>query len=169
GWFYINSTDIEKLLINFYFPKGLFWTRTDGKDADGEIKYEIEYQQLINNSPIGSIYRKSQATDGIFKSTFGISENILLPTSFAERVRVRVRKTSQNTYARSAVYDEIKLKSVYACSHLKKLVYPDVTLVRSQTVATDGALSVKERQWNCIGTQKLYSYASGERSLSKQP
>lgn len=169
GWFYISSTDIEKLLINFYFPKGLFGTRTDGKDADGEIKYEIEYQQLINNSPIGSIYRKSGAKYGLFKSTFGISESILLPTSFAEGVRVRVRKTSQNTYARSAVYDEIKLKSVYACSHLKKLVYPDVTLVRSQTVATDGALSVKERQWNCIGTQKLYSYASGARSLSKQP
>lgn len=169
GWFYINSTDIERLIFNFYFPKGLFGTRTDGKDADGEIKYEIEYQQLINNSPIGSIYRKSGAKYGLFKSTFGISEDILLPTSFAEGVRVRVRKTSQNTYARSAVYDEIKLKSVYACSHLKKLIYPDVTLVRSRTVATDGALSVKERQWNCIGTQKLYSYASGARSLSKQP
>lgn len=169
GWFYINSTDIEKLIFNLYFPKGLFGTRTDGKDADGEIKYDIEYQELINNSPSGPTYRKSGEKYGLFKSTFGLSESIELPISFTEGVRVRVRKTSQNTYARSAVYDEIKLKSVYACSYLKKLVYPDVTLVRSQTVATDGALSVKERQWNCIGTQKLYSYASGERSLSKQP
>ncbi|MEK5757080.1 hypothetical protein, partial [Acinetobacter variabilis] len=34
---------------------------------------------------------------------------------------------------------------------------------------TDGALSVEERQWNCIATQKLYTYASGAQSLSKQP
>lgn len=169
GWFYINSKDIEKLLINFYFPKGLFSVRTDGKNAEMHASYDIEYQELEGNTPIGPVLKLNGYLLRQQQSTFGLSESIELPVSFTEGVRVRVRKTSQNTYARSAVYDEIKLKSVYACSYLKKLVYPDVTLVRSQTVATDGALSVKERQWNCIGTQKLYSYASGARSISKQP
>lgn len=169
GWFYINSKDIEKLLINFYFPKGLFSVRTDGKNAEMHASYDIEYQELEGNTPIGPVLKLNGYLLRQQQSTFGLSESIELPVSFAEGVRVRVRKTSQNTYARSAVYDEIKLKSVYACSYLEKLVYSDVTLVRSQTVATDGALSVKERQWNCIGTQKLYSYASGARSLNKQP
>ncbi len=169
GWFYINSADIEKLIFNFYFPKGLFSVRTDGKNAEMHASYDIEYQELEGNAPVGPVLQLDGSLVRQQQSTFGISESIELPISFAEGVRVRVRKTSQNTRPRSAVYDELKLKSVYACSYLKKLAYPDVTLVRSQTVATDGALSVKERQWNCIGTQKLYSYASGERSLSKQP
>lgn len=169
GWFYINSADIEKLIFNFYFPKGLFSVRTDGKNAEMHASYDIEYQELEGNTPVGPILQLDGYLLRQQQSTFGLSESIELPVSFAEGVRVRVRKTSQNTHARSAVYDELKLKSVYACSYLKKLGYPDVTLVRSQTVATDGALSVKERQWNCIGTQKLYSYASGGRSLSKQP
>src|SRR5690606_1078604 len=169
GWFYINSTDIEKLIFNFYFPKGLFSVRTDGKNAEMHTSYDIEYQELEGNSPVGPVLQLDGYLLRQQQSTFGLSEGIDLPIPFAEGVRVRVRKTSQNTYARSAVYDEIKLKSVYACSYLKKLVYPDVTLVRSETVATDGALSVKERQWHCIALQKLYSYASGERSLSKQP
>lgn len=169
GWFYINSGDIEKLIFNFYFPKGLFSVRTDGKNAEMHASYDIEYQELEGNTPVGPILRLDGYLLRQQQSTFGLSESIELPASFAEGVRVRVRKTSQNTHARSAVYDELKLKSVYACSYLKKLVYPKVTMVRSETVATDGALSVKERQWNCIATQKLYSYASGERSLSKQP
>lgn len=169
GWFYINSADIEKLIFNFYFPKGLFSVRTDGKNAGMHASYDIEYQELEGNTPVGPVLQVDGYLIRQQQSAFGLSEGIDLPIPFAEGVRVRVRKTSQNTYPRSAVYDEIKLKSVYACSHLKKLIYPDVTLVRSRTVATDGALSVKERQWNCIGTRKLYSYASGERSLSKQP
>ncbi|RVT36921.1 hypothetical protein ENC20_04355 [Acinetobacter indicus] len=169
GWFYINSADIEKLIFNFYFPKGLFSVRTDGKNAGMHASYDIEYQELEGSTPVGPVLQLDGYLIRQQQSTFGLSEGVDLPIPFAEGVRVRVRKTSQNTYPRSAVYDEIKLKSVYACSYLKKLVYPDVTLVRSRTVATDGALSVKERQWNCIGTQKLYSYASGERSLSKQP
>lgn len=173
GWFYVNTSDIEKLIFNFYFPKGLFGVRTDGGDAEGSIKYDIEYQELDNNNPVGAAYQISGSKFGLFKSAFGLSEKIDLVPSFVGGVRFRVRIQppipGAPTYKRSAIYDEIKLKSVYACSYLKKLVYPDVTLIRSQTVATDGALSVKERQWNCIGTQKLYSYASGERSLSKQP
>ncbi len=169
GWLYINTTDVEKLLFNFYFPKGLFSVRTDGKNAQMHASYEIEYQEIEGNSPVGPVLTLDNYMLHQRQSSFGVSESIELPVAFAEGVRVRVRKTSQNTYARSAVYDEIKLKSVYACSYLKKLVYPKVTMVRSETVATDGALSVKERQWNCIATQKLYTYASGAQSLSKQP
>ena len=169
GWFYINTTDVEKLLFNFYFPKGLFSVRTDGKNAEMHASYEIEYQEIEGNSPVGPVLSLSNYIIHQKQSSFGVSENIELPIAFIEGVRVRVRKTSQNTKLRSAVYDEIKLKSVYACSYLKKLVYPKVTMVRSETVATDGALSVKERQWNCVATQKLYTYASGARSLTKQP
>lgn len=170
GWFYINSNEIEKLIFNFYFPKGVFSVGTNGKNYHHNIAYMIEYQELRDNQPYGPVSTFSYAETYKNTSAFGLSKIMDLNGSFAEGVRVRVRRTyEEQGSAKTTRVNELKLKSVYACSYLKKLVYPDVTLVRSQTVATDGALSVKERQWNCIGTQKLYSYASGARSLSKQP
>lgn len=170
GWFYINSNEIEKLIFNFYFPKGVFSVGTNGKNYHHNIAYMIEYQELRDNQPYGPVSTFSYAETYKNTSAFGLSKIMDLSGSFAEGVRVRVRRTyEEQGSAKTTRVNELKLKSVYACSYLKKLVYPDVTLIRSQTVATDGALSVKERQWNCIATQKLYSYASGERSLSKQP
>lgn len=170
GWFYINSNEIEKLIFNFYFPKGVFSVGTNGKNYHHNIAYMIEYQELRDNQPYGPVSTFSYAETYKNTSAFGLSKIMDLNGSFAEGVRVRVRRTREEQgSAKTTRVNELKLKSVYACSYLKKLVYPDVTLVRSRTVATDGALSVKERQWNCIGTQKLYSYASGERSLNKQP
>ncbi len=170
GWFYINSNEIEKLIFNFYFPKGVFSVGTNGKNYHHNIAYMIEYQELRDNQPYGPVSTFSYAETYKNTSAFGLSKIMDLNGSFAEGIRVRVRRTHEEQgSAKTTRVNELKLKSVYACSYLKKLVYPDVTLVRSRTVATDGALSVKERQWNCIGTQKLYSYASGARSLSKQP
>lgn len=170
GWFYINSEGVEELIINLFFPRGLYSSGTNGKIYSYNAAYSIEYQELHGSTPAGEVYRREGIKWAESTSSMGITERISLPAVFSGGVRFRVKKES-GVYVRdkSAKINELKLKSVYACSYLKKLVYPDVTLVRSRTVATDGALSVKERQWNCIGTQKLHSYASGERSLNKQP
>lgn len=170
GWFYINSSEIEKLIFNFYFPKGVFSVGTNGKNYHHNIAYMIEYQELRDNQPYGPVSNFSYAETYKNTSAFGLSKIMDLNGSFAEGVRVRVRRTyEEQGSAKTTRVNELKLKSVYACSYLKKLVYPKVTMVRSETVATDGALSVKERQWNCIATQKLYTYASGAQSLNKQP
>lgn len=170
GWFYINSNEIEKLIFNFYFPKGVFSVGTNGKNYHHNIAYMIDYQELRDNQPYGPVSTFSYAETYKNTSAFGLSKIMDLNGLFAEGVRVRVRRTyEEQGSAKTTRVNELKLKSVYACSYLKKLVYPDVTLVRSETVATDGALSVKERQWNCIATQKLYTYASGTQSLTKQP
>lgn len=170
GWFYINSNDIEQLIFNFYFPRGVFSVGTNGKTYGYNISYEIEYQELVNNTPVGLVFSSLYAETYKNTSAFGVSKTFSLTPKFSSGVRVRLRRIPEERgSAKTQRVNELKIKSVYACSYLKKLVYPDVTLIRSRTVATDGALSVKERQWNCIGTQKLYSYASGERSLSKQP
>ena len=170
GWFYINSNEIEKLIFNFYFPKGVFSVGTNGKNYHHNIAYMIEYQELRDNQPYGPVSTFSYAETYKNTSAFGLSKIMDLDGSFAEGIRVRVRRTyEEQGSAKTTRVNELKLKSVYACSYLKKLVYPKVTMVRSETVATDGALSVKERQWNCIATQKLYTYASGAQSLSKQP
>lgn len=155
GWFYLAQENIERLIFNFYFPKGLFSVRTDGKNAQQNADYTVEYQELQDGAPIGSIYSLS---DSEFKQetvAFGKSNIINLPTIFEGGARFRVRKTSFNSYARTAVYDEIKVKSVYACGFAPAVIGNDVTLARSRTVATDGALAVKERRFNTLVQRKL--------------
>ena len=155
GWFYLNHENIERLIFNFYFPKGLFSVRTDGKNAQQNADYTIEYQELQDGAPIGSIYSLS---DSEFKQetvAFGKSNIINLPSIFEGGARFRVRKTSFNTFARMAVYDEIKVKSVYACGFAPAVIGNDITFARSRTVATDGALAVKERRFNMLVQRKL--------------
>lgn len=169
GWFYINARNIEQIVFSFYFPQGLFSIRTDGKQAQMHSSYTIEYQAIDGNNPIGPIHSVSDQV--IYQRTdpFGMSNFVTPESELADGVRFRVRKTSYNTANRSAVYDDLKIKSVYACSYLDKLIYPDVTMLRTKMIATDGALSVKERLWNCIATRKVYTYESGSQSGSLVP
>lgn len=155
GWFYLTQENIERLIFNFYFPKGLFSVRTDGKNAQQNADYTIEYQELQDGAPIGSIYSLSDSDLKQETVAFGKSNIINLPSIFEGGARFRVRKTSFNTFARMAVYDEIKVKSVYACGFAPAVIGNDVTFARSRTVATDGALAVKERRFNMLLQRKL--------------
>lgn len=155
GWFYLTQENIERLIFNFYFPKGLFSVRTDGKNAQQNADYTIEYQELEDGAPVGSIYSLSDSDLKQETVAFGKSNIINLPSIFEGGARFRVRKTSFNTYARMAVYDEIKVKSVYACGFAPAVIGNDVTFARSRTVATDGALAVKERRFNMLVQRKL--------------
>lgn len=155
GWFYLTQENIERLIFNFYFPRGLFSVRTDGKNAQQNADYTIEYQELQDGAPIGSIYSLSDSDLKQETVAFGKSNIINLPSIFEGGARFRVRKTSFNTFARTAVYDEIKVKSVYACGFAPAVIGNDVTFARSRTVATDGALAVKERRFNMLVQRKL--------------
>lgn len=155
GWFYLTQENIERLIFNFYFPKGLFSVRTDGKNAQQNADYTIEYQELQDGAPIGQIYSLSDSDLKQETVAFGKSNIINLPSIFEGGARFRVRKTSFNTFARMAVYDEIKVKSVYACGFAPAVIGNDITYARSRTVANDGALSVKERRYNMLLQRKL--------------
>lgn len=56
---------------------------------------------------------------------------------------------------------ECKVKDVYLAAQTDKTSYPGVTVIRSRTIATDGALSVKERKLNCLVTRKLMMDGTG--------
>lgn len=60
---------------------------------------------------------------------------------------------------------ECKIKDVYLTKQSDQDIYSDVTIIRTKTLATDGALSVKERQLNCIAMQP----ASNHQSVLQAP
>lgn len=170
GWFYINFVNVEELVFNFYYPKGMYSVGTNGKNYPYNSVYSIQYQELDENGQaVGLISSSTYMQWEENTSAFGGSKIFAMPQVFSHGVRVRVRKEADLYVAsKTTRMNELKLKSVYACNYLEKLIYPEVTLVRSLTVATDGALSVKERQWNCIATRLLYSYESGVKSELKK-
>lgn len=155
GWFYLEQEDIQRLIFNLYFPKGLFSVRTDGKNAGQDASYYIEYQQLSDGNPTGPVFNTSGYLLEQEQASFGRSKIIDLPSVWPGGVRFRLRKTSFNQYSRIAVYDEIKVKSVYACAFAPDVIGNDITFARSRTVATDGALAVKERRFNMLVQRRL--------------
>lgn len=156
GWFYINFKDIEHLIFNFYYPKGVYSVGSNGKTYHHNTAYTLEYQALEDDSPVGEIFTHSYAE--IYKNTsaFGVSRRFDILSKFKDGVRVRVRRDREiQGESKTSRECELKIKSIYACNRLEKLVYDNVTMVRSLTVATDGALSLKERLWNCKATRKI--------------
>ena len=170
GRFYINSKNINELIVSFFFPRGLFSVGTNGRNYSYNAEYHIEYQAIVGDVPVGAIYSVNNIKWATSTTSMGTTERIPLTTSFSDGVRIRVRKGG-GVYVgdKTQRINEIKIKSVYACSYLDKLVYPDVTMLRTKMIATDGALSVKERLWNCIATRKVYTYESGSQSSALAP
>lgn len=158
GWFYLTQENIERLIFNFYFPRGLFAVRTDGKNASMHYEIDIEFQELSKTGdPIGGIYSDTLTGSKQEVSAFGFSSFQSSFSTFDHGLRFRIRKTSfhDRPKLRTAVYDEIKVKSVYACGFAPAVIGNDVTFARSRTVATDGALAVKERRLNMLVQRKL--------------
>lgn len=170
GWFYIDFNNISELIFNIYLPQGLWLFGWKNKYYHEWAKWTIQYQATVKGVPTGPVF---QTIDEIVENTrtpFGVSTRIKLSTIFPDGVRFRIKKEPER-YAKNVQQrmSDLKLKSVYACSISDKLIYDDVTIVRTKTIGTSEAMSVKNRMLNFIATRKVYTYRSGIRSADRIP
>lgn len=168
GWYYIDYNDIHELIFNLYFPQGLRLIGWKGNYYNEPVGWTIQYQEIVAGVPVGPIY---DYIESIYDNTivgFGYSSRIQLSHNFTDGVRFRIKKEPE-VWAKNVIQRirETKLKSVYACSVSDKLTYDDVTIVRTKTIGTNEATSVKNRMLNCIATRKLYSYRTGVQSADR--
>lgn len=168
GWYYIDYNDIHELIFNLYFPQGLRLIGWKGNYYNEPVGWTIQYQEIVAGVPVGPIY---DYIESIYDNTivgFGYSSRIQLSHNFTDGVRFRIKKEPE-VWAKNVIQRirETKLKSVYACSVSDKLTYEDVTIVRTKTIGTNEATSVKNRMLNCIATRKLYSYRTGVQSADR--
>nr|WP_314369151.1 host specificity factor TipJ family phage tail protein [uncultured Acinetobacter sp.] len=168
GWYYIDYNDIHELIFNLYFPQGLRLIGWKGNYYNESVGWTIQYQEVVAGVPVGPI---SEHVEWTYDNTivgFGYSSRIQLSHNFTDGVRFRVKKEAEiwadNVQQR---FRETKLKSVYACAVSNKLTYDDVTIVRTKTIGTNEATSVKNRMLNCIATRKIYSYRTGVKSADR--
>lgn len=153
GWFNITFEDSREAVFNIFFPQGLFNINKDGKTKWAWVEITIEYQEIDSSgNPLGSIQRLIHNTGRVTnRDSFGIT--LTLPLDNADGIRFRIGKTGQH-YGANTI-SEAKIKSVYLTKDSDQLTYPEETVVRTRTVATDGALSIKERKLNMLVQRKL--------------
>lgn len=152
GWFNIFFDGATHLTFNIYAPQGMYSTTDSGGERQAGCTVTIQYQMLDDNGvPYGDIISKDLAIWNQTKSSFGRTARYSLPGK--GNVRFRLSKTYAKENNRPVT--EVKIKDVYASYAHSKSTYPGVTVVRSRTIATDGALSIKERKLNMLVTRKL--------------
>jgi hypothetical protein len=120
-----------------------------GKVGEGFVEITIQYKYL-GESTIHT--RQHYEYRNGNKDTFGITIRETL-RGLGTGISFRIAKTKQKSG--NSPVTECKVKDVFLATQTQKDKYPDVTVVRTRTVATDGALSVKERKANCLVTRKL--------------
>lgn len=158
GWFNLDFKEATQAVFNLYAPQGFYSTTDSGKERPAFCIVKIEYQMLDENmKPTGSIISQSYKIEAQTKSSFGRTVRYNLPQTGNFRFRLCKSHAKEN----NRPVTEVKIKSVYATYASPKIRYPDVTVLRLKTVATDGALSVKERKLNCLVTHKLKADGTG--------
>jgi len=152
GWHNLDLENTEELVFNLFYQNGLFYQDSKGGVWGDTMTVLVEYQYInASNQPIGTIYSELFSVSNSSKSPFGTTRKIILPV--AGKVRFRIARTTPTKNDKTQ--DLTKIKDVYAVSKSTVLNYGDVTIIRSKTIGTEGALSLKERKLNMLVTRKL--------------
>lgn len=159
GWFDVYKDDATHLHLNIYFPNGLWNQDSKGKTNWAWVNIAVQYQMIDEDGVATSpVYNFNHNTGRVTKRYgHGITLKIELP--IVGNARFRVAKTGE--HRGNNPMTDCKVKDAYLSSEFNKPEYQDVTVIRSRTVATDGALSVKERKLNCLVTRKLMVDGTG--------
>ena len=164
GWFNFDMPEATQAVFNFFFPNGLFYQDSKGGVWEEKITVIIELQAIDSNGdPVGSITTINQEIRANNKSQFGKTIYIDLPT--AGSFRFRLSRTTATQAGKTQ--DTCKIKSVYGMADSTISDYGNVTVLRSRTVATDGALSIKERKLNCLVNRKLPLDGTGPLQVTR--
>lgn len=151
GWFNLDMRNAEGMSVNLTWPQGLHWQSRSGRRDPTETKVLIEYQQIDESgTPIGAIQQSILFFREFHLSQFG--RTLEINFNFVGKFRFRA---CLDWYTDDSYRGEVKIKDVFAFAKSSKEQYKNITIVRTRTPATDGALSVKERKLNCLVTRKL--------------
>lgn len=164
GWFDLYHESASQMQFNVYFPQGLYNINKDGKTRPAFVLITIQYQSIDNiGNPVGATHSKDFLIETKSRDSFGRTLIINLETSGNQRFRLA--KTDAKTGANPMT--ECKIKDVYLTYQYDKESYDGVTMFRVKTTATTGALSIKERNLNCLAVRKLKVDGVGELVATK--
>lgn len=168
GWYETDDT-AEQGIFNFYAPQGLYYIGKKGWKATLTVSFELEYQRIDEKGDaVGSIVSIIDSISGVYaKLADPVAKTVKVDFGFESRVRYRMRRITFIPNNGNTNVDDLQVRSVYTGKTLKKLAYDDLTIIRIRTIANDVSAGVKDRQFNCIASKLIYTYATGDRSAER--
>lgn len=186
GWFYTDLTDHENVMLNIKAPNGLY-TTYGSEWVPISVTVEIESELVDSNGNfIDGTNVKTYATlkspnydkyldkngnpwvrssDEKVRQTTAITTFINNPNfGVGKKMRFRVRRHSNKVSSnKGQVIQEIKLADFFGVRRLSSQDTPrDVTTVYSKTLATEGALSIKERKLKLLAQRYVRNWRNGD-------
>lgn len=158
GEFTITSIEpMIRIITNFVAPGGLYSVGQGQQQFSESVQVEMEVTPVDEEGePIGppDLFTGTVVGSAVSRSTRALTIEAVLAQP-SRNVKVRARRLTPVIDNGRSVSDEIKWRDVYGASLVFEDDFGDVTTVQTVTLATDGALAVKERKLNMLVTRKL--------------
>lgn len=146
-----------RVLCNFIAANGLYMD--DGEDQfTMGVNIEIEVQKLdVNGNPTGPITTQITNINGSaelqnarLNSGYFTLPGQTIAESKENKWQVRCRRVTETPeFDDRRVVDEIQWRDLYGMEYVTEPHFGNVTTVQVRTPATQGALSIKQRKFNC--------------------
>lgn len=185
GYHYTEDKDHNGAYINIVALNGIYATNSEGKPYPRKIEGVIE-SELVDangNAIAGTLHTQTFFVQspseyaGVDSSEENIKRTAATTVKFTnphfvkgKRMRFRVARTTKRlTKKGGQVVQDIKLKDFYSYRVMTGNDYPKgVTTVYSKTLATEGALSLKERKLRLLVQRYVTDATTGILKLSNR-
>ena len=180
GWFYTDLTEHDRVLINLKAPNGIYisW----GNDWEPKSVAVIVESELVddNAQPIdGTLhvnhftikapkfddYANRRTNDDDVRRTAAGTYRISNPHfGRGKRMRWRIRRNRNKIHSnKGQVVEEVRIADCFGARNMTANdTPPNVTLVSTKTLATEGAMSLKERKLKLLAQRKLRDYRNAD-------
>lgn len=164
GPFDFTMAERDRFLINIRGPNGIYYIgKNTGNQYKVTLDFQIEFTQLdASGNPTSTVEYYNGSISGSATSRDAVGITVDYVTSFTGPARVRVRRlTSTDIYGDNQFSDTIKVSEIYAVETLNSYSFGDVTILRTKTYSTAGALSIKDRKTKVLVTREIPIRVSG--------
>ncbi|MDL2286225.1 hypothetical protein LJC24_02135 [Desulfococcaceae bacterium OttesenSCG-928-F15] len=162
GPFILETANRTEIWCNFVASSGLY------KD-NGQVQIQVNVVVEVEVTPVDDLNQTTGPPQTWQTTIVGSKTDkntragtLKISTDFTGRCRIRARRvTASDLSFQGSVVDEVRWKDLYAMAQLENANFGNVTMVRTRTYATTGALALKTRKLNCLVTRQLPRRISG--------
>lgn len=164
GPFVMDGPDVTKIMNNFVAQNGLY-------EDTGINQYPATVNIRIGITPVDeddvplTAELLTDATirgSAVSRETKAVTVETALPGNYVGRCLVRARRLTDSNYVQEGtIVDDIKWRDLYSLTPVNISDFGDVTTVQAVTVATSGALNIKDRKLNLTATRKVPTRTTG--------
>lgn len=165
GPYIVDLDDATELLANIVASNGLFTlSKKKGQQRAISVGIVLEVTPVNqNDAATGPAQMFPGAIAGSDTERTSVGLSLFAQPTFSGRSSIRMRRTTPTPADEDygSVVDEVKWRDAYGLAPVDQPHFGDITTVMTRTIATAGALSIKNRKLNMRVTRKLPARIAG--------